>query len=643
MRCLYCGKELALFKRLTGGEFCSDAHRLRYQEEYTQLALNRLLQANSSPEKESAPLAEIKSAEPESPALKRRERLGREETPAPLPALSTPLAPASGSIAKPFGSEENGVGPAVHLAAFRPEERPKQIAVLDPEPTPAAAPAFVEKTEEPAPADLSNFLVEVPVAVVVEAAAIPKPAANLAPAPAPALPRLQEFPWEAGADRLDPAGRIALNLFTLTDFQTPPRERGLELREFVRGVPQVEIRIRPASGTGLEPAREALPVPFVAHPPEDSSGLYFWPSSKEDLPAFGRDAEILLGDLARLDFPVTGWEEAQESGVSVQPPSPADEPPHIIARLEPIRVEPIQPDPPSSESSGGVLEKLQPLRFEPVHIDPVFMERIAGSAEFNAQMLAANTPAAVEPEAPAPAPPTITKPVPVTLHGLAPARGKPVQVFTSAVSRSGDIQVPRETGLPLRPTMVLGPAPKVSNAPANVPASVLAKIPQGNDEKAATARPVKSIPVPEKRDPRSIEIKPRKSEVRILPVQAKEALPRQKEPAARPPEPLKPEPASRAEAVKSPPGPTPKEMAPKGMALKETPAEKPKAAPVPAEIKPVAPVSSEIKPAAPVSARSNRPRPFPPRSNRPRPFPPGSNQPRPLPAGSNQPRPFPPR
>src|SRR5579883_573819 len=46
MRCLYCGKELALLKRWTsGGEFCSDAHRQQYQEEYTQLALNRLLQA----------------------------------------------------------------------------------------------------------------------------------------------------------------------------------------------------------------------------------------------------------------------------------------------------------------------------------------------------------------------------------------------------------------------------------------------------------------------------------------------------------------------------------------------------------------------------------------------------------------------
>lgn len=48
MRCLYCGKELALLKRLTGGgEFCSDSHKQSYQEEYNRLALSRLLQAQS--------------------------------------------------------------------------------------------------------------------------------------------------------------------------------------------------------------------------------------------------------------------------------------------------------------------------------------------------------------------------------------------------------------------------------------------------------------------------------------------------------------------------------------------------------------------------------------------------------------------
>src|SRR5208282_5381955 len=48
MRCLYCGKELALLKRLTGGgDFCSDAHKQSYQEEYNRLALSRLLQAQN--------------------------------------------------------------------------------------------------------------------------------------------------------------------------------------------------------------------------------------------------------------------------------------------------------------------------------------------------------------------------------------------------------------------------------------------------------------------------------------------------------------------------------------------------------------------------------------------------------------------
>ncbi len=63
MRCLYCGKELALLKRLTGGgDFCSDAHKQSYQEEYNRLALSRLLQAqkkgqqaNNSPAQNAPP------------------------------------------------------------------------------------------------------------------------------------------------------------------------------------------------------------------------------------------------------------------------------------------------------------------------------------------------------------------------------------------------------------------------------------------------------------------------------------------------------------------------------------------------------------------------------------------------------------
>src|ERR1700730_15147330 len=56
MQCLFCGKELALLKRLRGGaEFCSEAHRKEYQEQYEQLALARLIQAKP-PTEPAAPL-----------------------------------------------------------------------------------------------------------------------------------------------------------------------------------------------------------------------------------------------------------------------------------------------------------------------------------------------------------------------------------------------------------------------------------------------------------------------------------------------------------------------------------------------------------------------------------------------------------
>jgi hypothetical protein len=44
MRCLYCGRRLALLRKLTDGEFCSSAHRQRFLEEEQKLALARLVE-----------------------------------------------------------------------------------------------------------------------------------------------------------------------------------------------------------------------------------------------------------------------------------------------------------------------------------------------------------------------------------------------------------------------------------------------------------------------------------------------------------------------------------------------------------------------------------------------------------------------
>src|SRR3974390_3266952 len=105
MRCLYCGKELALLKRWTSnGEFCSDAHRQPYQEEYNQLALNRLLQAK--PPGEAKPDSKAKAAEPKKPeeAKKPAEPERRPEervSPPTTPAVPAKTAPAPKAAPKP--------------------------------------------------------------------------------------------------------------------------------------------------------------------------------------------------------------------------------------------------------------------------------------------------------------------------------------------------------------------------------------------------------------------------------------------------------------------------------------------------------------------------------------------------------------
>ena len=56
MSCLQCGQHVTLLRRLVlGGEFCSDAHKRQYQEDYRSLILKRLLQAQSEAEDRRIP------------------------------------------------------------------------------------------------------------------------------------------------------------------------------------------------------------------------------------------------------------------------------------------------------------------------------------------------------------------------------------------------------------------------------------------------------------------------------------------------------------------------------------------------------------------------------------------------------------
>src|SRR5665213_3306274 len=144
MRCLYCGKELALLKRLRGGgDFCSDAHKQSYQEEYNRLALSRLLQAqkkgqqsNNSPAQNAAP------------------------PPQASVALEEPVRP---------GPEEAS-GPVLEVALMEtalPEDAPSAVAIEESATEAVLAsevPADVEPpaSEEPEPVETAGFLLDRP-------------------------------------------------------------------------------------------------------------------------------------------------------------------------------------------------------------------------------------------------------------------------------------------------------------------------------------------------------------------------------------------------------------------------------------------------------------------------------------------------
>src|SRR5580704_17023591 len=123
MRCLYCGKELALLKRLKGEEFCSDAHRQRYNEEYTELALSRLMQANSQePSAGGSPLGgKPFGAETPAPELFKNHKI-EEFAPAAIP--SQPVH-AARSVESASSQRSGG------LPLLKRPEAIRQNAVLD--------------------------------------------------------------------------------------------------------------------------------------------------------------------------------------------------------------------------------------------------------------------------------------------------------------------------------------------------------------------------------------------------------------------------------------------------------------------------------------------------------------------------------
>jgi hypothetical protein len=493
MRCLYCGKELALLKRWTGGgEFCSDVHRQRYQEEYNQLALNRLLQAKppAKPEKPQVekpePEKPVHDAPPVRPAAVAEPsnfETARQATARvmPNPAANLP-EPAALKIsetpaAKPTYREIPSAAP-VKTAAVE-VEKPAPPVVRE-KPAPPAPP------EVTAPAEAAGFLVEMPVAVLAEVAPMSRPDMEFLAAVAAALPNHSFEPLNAQRNsyQLETAGLLTFQPSNRASNYTAngTRERRLEVRDFVRTNPVVEIDLSPAGETGLETSSEAMDILIFPQPPQGPPILW------QEPPVGFSGVSTELGDLGRLAFSTTGFSDRSESTESETNSAVAvEEPPAVEAAPEPeaeIVVEPVVVEP--------LMEAIPEAVPEPFAVEatiPQVMEEALAPVD---------EPVEEKVQKSAPDPEPVTKPLPLTLHATAPLKGKTVQVFASA-SNAVHVQVPRSSSLPLRATITFGPAPVKNEAKTEL------KNDAKNDVKAD---PKKPAPAPVRPDPRAAIGKP---------------------------------------------------------------------------------------------------------------------------------------
>jgi hypothetical protein len=308
MRCLYCGKGLALLKRWTGGgEFCSEAHRQRYQEEYNQLALNRLLQAKPASEPEAP--AKIKVPEEKSPSA---------ATPNAYPRL----------IELQRAVEAPPVSP--------PPAAPIQL--------PAAAVTAARVPDSEAPAEEVGFLIEFPVPAMASAPAAPAGERDFLSSVRPELTQRHFVPARCGAALAHPLAVTSLQ--RLVDFCTRPREGRLEVRVSVRTTPVIDVGLQPAGGarlegTSQEPLEIELPLQAPAASPKG------WQGGPREFPARTLD----LGAWARLDFQTAGLPKVSEDS---NRPAQSFAPPAAMAIVETTTLAALKASEPAAASSGGL-------------------------------------------------------------------------------------------------------------------------------------------------------------------------------------------------------------------------------------------------------------------------------------------------
>jgi len=418
MRCLYCGKELALLKRWTsGGEFCSDAHRQQYQEEYTQLALNRLLQATPQPKPQAEAKPPVKPVEAKAPA------------PEPKRALA-------------------------------PEPVKSVAKVVEHAPEPPPAPIEEPEAEaDPAPAE-AGFFLEMPVPVLSAGGVKEATEADFERHHSPLLPDSCGEP-EAWGTGLIAAGQVPVTIsLHAMEHAIQVGEHKLELRDSVHVAPTLEVDLRAADVAGIaEKSEDPMDILIFPQPPPAEPDL--WQQGPQ---SFSFLAEA--GALGRVLFGTTGIEDNETGEAPSSTSGAAEVAPGEVASTKVVSAEVVSAEVVFTEvapaESAPAAPKAVPVRVvnQPARPASSAILKPASSATpfFRPAVRPVAQTAAVETKKET-VPELATKPMPVTLHGLPAGRGKPVQVFSNGVSNGVDMQLPRSAALPLRPVMVLEEAP----------------------------------------------------------------------------------------------------------------------------------------------------------------------------------------
>jgi hypothetical protein len=489
MRCLYCGKELALLKRLTGGgDFCSDAHKQSYQEEYNRLALSRLLQA----QKRGQPASTTSAQSPLPPP---RTAVAVEE-PAPEQQISPEIVALKNGAADQSTVEVGIEDATVDVETIESD----RFVSVEPE------------HAEPEPVEEAGFLLESPtIATMPEETPEPFVESWLELSAGPAMsewrPQNQASVFNVSAPdllalHLVPAGSAIAS--DAPAFGSPPREwhstqpnptfgastTGKPKRNRLPFGPTISLDAAPVSvawgadRTSVQGVGFQTTVPYV-----DSQLLELPPSIIDFVP---EDGSVVV--LQRSHYNGTGGEH-DTPRASLEALSRLH---RELAEQEAAHVEPAPPEEERSLEPEVVEVTAQPAVSAP---DTVAEEiREPKTIEIVADQSAAEEPIAEEPTADQDTakPKFTTELFQIPLRTFAPTKAAPVGAVP--VPSSTSPLLPHMKALPLRPKVALASSyvpPSIAPAPLeSKPAGAQAQQPQNPPKPPPSGKPTQRLAQP---------------------------------------------------------------------------------------------------------------------------------------------------